>query len=124
MCSGDGWIQLSTFCPKAIAGIGVLPATILDRSIPIKLKRRLATEHVEFFSPGQAQATSGPLLDALVEWGQAAVVELRARMTLVPRGLNDRASEVWAPLLAIGDLAGGTWPLEAQGGGQAVSSRR
>ena len=42
MCAaGDGWKQLSTFCPKAIAGIGALPATVMDRSIAIKLKRRL-----------------------------------------------------------------------------------
>jgi hypothetical protein len=29
-------------------------------------------------------------------------------------GLNDRAADNWRPLLAIADLAGGTWPEEAR----------
>ena len=28
----------------------------------------------------------------------------------LPRGLNDRAGDIWEPLLALADLAGGGWP--------------
>ena len=38
-CVGQGanitYKDFSTFCPKAIAGIGKLPDTVADRSIPI-----------------------------------------------------------------------------------------
>ena len=40
--NGNNWDahDFTTFSPKAIAGIGRLPATIQDRSIPIRLKQR------------------------------------------------------------------------------------
>lgn len=37
--AGISYRDFSTFCPKAIAGIGKLPDTVADRSIPIRLKR-------------------------------------------------------------------------------------
>ena len=51
VCVGQGaaltWKDFSTFCPKAIAGIGRLPSTVESRSIPIALKRRTKGETVE-----------------------------------------------------------------------------
>jgi hypothetical protein len=32
----------------------------------------------------------------------------------VPQGLNDRAADIWEPLLALADLAGGDWPDRAR----------
>jgi hypothetical protein len=44
ICIGQGaamsYVDLSTFCPKAIAGIGKLPDTVASRSIAIRLKRK------------------------------------------------------------------------------------
>ena len=52
-CVGQGvnitFKDFHTFCPKAIAGIGKLPDTVADRSIPIRLKRRAPGEPVERF---------------------------------------------------------------------------
>ena len=42
--------QFSTFFPKAIALIGGLPSTLADRSIHIKLKRKLRSEKLQRFS--------------------------------------------------------------------------
>ncbi len=41
--AGENFVRrdFDTFCPKAIAGIGRLPDTVADRSIPIRLKRKL-----------------------------------------------------------------------------------
>jgi hypothetical protein len=33
---------------------------------------------------------------------------------VVPPELNDRAADVWAPMLAIADAAGGEWPQRAR----------
>src|SRR5438093_758379 len=32
----------------------------------------------------------------------------------LPEGQNDRAADIWEPLLALADLAGGEWPKRAQ----------
>ncbi len=32
----------------------------------------------------------------------------------MPQGVEDRAADIWEPLLAIADLAGGPWPAEAR----------
>jgi len=50
-CEGDKneLRGFKTFAPVAIAGIGRLPGTLIDRSIPITMKRRRANEEIEFF---------------------------------------------------------------------------
>jgi len=105
MCAaGTGWKVLSTFCPKAIAGIGTLPSTVIDRCIPIKLKRRLATEKVESFSAAVAAQVAIRLRAEFEIWGLSAVDALRSADVNVPGWLNDRTIEVWTPLLAIADM--------------------
>src|SRR6266704_4936710 len=32
----------------------------------------------------------------------------------IPTSLNDRAADIWEPLLALADLAGGDWPAMAR----------
>jgi putative DNA primase/helicase len=39
---------------------------------------------------------------------------LRAARPSLPSGLSDRKADVWEPLLAIADLAGGEWPTRAR----------
>src|SRR5262245_4430711 len=45
--------EFEVFCPRVLAGIGKLPETIESRSLPIRLKRRLKSEHVERLGPRQ-----------------------------------------------------------------------
>src|SRR6185436_11267659 len=40
----------------------------------------------------------------------------------VPQGLNDRAADIWEPLLTIADLAGGEWPELARQAAQQLSA--
>ncbi len=42
-------VRFPTFGPVALAGIGTLPATVLDRAIVIRLRRRAASESIEPF---------------------------------------------------------------------------
>ncbi len=48
-CMGANFepVDFKTFCPKVISGIGVLPDTVADRSIPIRLIRKSRSEKVE-----------------------------------------------------------------------------
>ena len=65
LCVGQGaaisYVDLSTFCPKAIAGIGELPDTVGSRSIPIRVKRKAPDESVERFRRREAAAAAEPL---------------------------------------------------------------
>jgi hypothetical protein len=41
----------------------------------------------------------------------------------MPAGLNDRATDIWEPLVAVADLAGGNWPELARQAAVAFTSR-
>jgi hypothetical protein len=123
VCSGQGanitYCDLSTFCPKAIAGIGKLPDTVADRSIAIVLKRRKQSETVERFRHKKADSDAAPLRKRLSAW--ASALQLHDVEPSVPDELDDRAADCWEPLLAIADAAGGEWPQRARTAAVALS---
>jgi hypothetical protein len=107
---GAGVRDFSTFCPKAIAGIGRLPDTIADRSIPIRLKRKAASEKVERKRERKITAEADPLRQRLVAWAAAHDQTLREldadAFEDFFQHLSARAADIWEPLLAIAFLAG------------------
>jgi len=114
---GNDWEprDFKPFCPKAIAGIGHLPATIRDRSIPIQLKRRARREGGrQRFRKAKVRPEADQLKRRLEEWVIANVVTLREAQPQLPDELNDRQQDVCEPLLAIADLVGGDWPSLAR----------
>ena len=108
--------DFSVFCPKAFAGIGdALPDTTADRSIPIVLRRRAPTERKpERFRLRRATAELEPLAQDLRDWADEARRTLGSLEPDLPDELNDRAQDAWEVLLAIVDLAGGTWSEQAR----------
>jgi hypothetical protein len=120
VCTGKGADikaqDFSTFCPKAIAGIGKLPDTVADRSIPITLQRRMATEPIARWRDRDGRAAAAPIRQALERWASSAetIEALRAARPDLPGELGDRQQDVWEPLLAIADLAGDSWPARAR----------
>jgi hypothetical protein len=105
---------LPVFAPKALAGIGKLPDTGASRSIRIELKRRAPGEQCERFRARIAGAVAAPLYDRLVIWAADSIETLIDARPSIPDELGDRAADVWEPLLAVADLAGGTWPGRAR----------
>jgi hypothetical protein len=106
----------NVFCPKALAGIGRLPDTVADRSIPIKLKRKKASEPCERFRK-RLPGVSGPAEDICSRaeaWAAPNIDALRAAWPELPDCLSDRQHDCIEPLLAIADLAGGRWPADAR----------
>jgi hypothetical protein len=124
-CVGEGAKMVvksfPTYCPKAIAGIGELPETIVDRSIIIRLRRKARTESVKRFRQRDAGAELAPLRAGLEKWALSAVA-LRDARPAIPEQLEDRAADSWEPLLAISDLAGGDWPIRARAAAVALSA--
>ena len=116
VCTGQGasigYRDLSTFSPKAIAGIGKLPQTVADRSIPIKLKRRAPGEPVERFRRRAAERQASLLREHVIAF--ASTIHQDDVEPDIPSQLNDRAADCWEPLLIIADIAGGDWPRRAR----------
>jgi hypothetical protein len=126
ICVGQGATldtrDFSTFCPKAIAGIGRLPDTVESRSIGIRLKKRRSDEHVERLRERQVRSIGEALSAGLDMKLQPHVDALAQATPELPGELSDRAQDVWEPLLAIADLAGGLWPRRAREAAVALMS--
>ena len=57
-----------TYCPKAFAGPGDLPVSLVDRCIPIALKRKKPSERTEFFWSDITGSMADPLVEPLPAW--------------------------------------------------------
>jgi hypothetical protein len=113
-CSTEKGVELQefpAFAAVALAGIGDLPDTILDRSIIVSMKRRAPSEQVEPFRPRKVEPEVAHLVDALNGWAVGATPALEALVDSIelPDGIEDRPADVWEPLVAVGDLAGAPW---------------
>jgi hypothetical protein len=104
----------SVFCAKVFAGIGQLPDTIGDRAILIRLERKTRDEPVERFRRRDIEPEGHALRDRLADWAEPQLEELRAARPDLPDELDDRAQDIWEPLLAVADLAGVGWPARAR----------
>jgi hypothetical protein len=118
--------EFPAYAPVALAGIGDLPDTIIDRSIVIGMKRRSPTEQVEPFRRRKVEPTTAPLREALEAWGADHVDQLADLLDHLelPAGIEDRAADVWEPLIAIGALAGEPWQDRLTAAASSLNSRR
>jgi hypothetical protein len=112
--SGFQPTDFRVFCPKVIAGIGKVPTTIADRSIPIRLKRKAPGENVERFRKKLVLADANSLKFRLKGWVRTHLEELKVANPQLPECLSDRQQDGAEPLLAIADVAGGDWPSLAR----------
>lgn len=111
---GEGLRDFSTFCPKAIAGIGNLPGTIQDRSISIQLKRAARNEMVARFRRRDAAPAAELLRNQIEAWTTPINESLPEARPELPEALKDRQQDISEPLLAIADAAGGEWSQKAR----------
>jgi len=108
--AGDDFepMQFSVWCPKMLAGIGKLAATLEDRSIIIQARRRAPGESVERLRLDRLSELEH-LRRRCRRWADDHVVALGLADPVVPELSSDRAADNWRPLLAIADAAGGQW---------------
>lgn len=104
--------EFKTFAPVIMAGIGNMPDTITDRAVNIRLRRRKSTESVDSYRIRKHEPGLHDLRESLTGWlTEHADYMLDAEPE---NPLEDRAADLWEPLLVIADLAGGTWPHRAR----------
>jgi hypothetical protein len=102
--------RFSCWCPKIIAAIGRLPDTLADRCIPIRMQRKTAAESCE-----RVREFDGTeLRRKCARFVRDHAETIRSARPALPRELNDRAADIWEPLLALADAAGGDWPTRAR----------
>ena len=104
--------DFAVFCPKALAGIGKLPDTVADRSLPVVLARKGKGDTVQKFRHRDVADRARELQESLAGWAQdpSVIPALTAARPAVPAELGDRVADISEPLLALADLAGGDWP--------------
>ncbi|MCJ0868560.1 DUF3631 domain-containing protein [Streptomyces sp. AP-93] len=104
--------QFSTYAMAALAGIGDLPDTIMDRSVVIRMRRRTENEEATPWRYGRDDLMVQELRERLVGWLGSLHDEARALVPKLP--VEDRAADTWEPLISVADLAGGEWPRMAR----------
>jgi hypothetical protein len=110
-CEGDDHqvTKFRCFAPVAIAAIGNVPATIVDRGFTIKMARKGKGENAQRLDR-QARAALTAFPPRLARWAEDHRGMLQELMVDAPESLSDRQREISEPLLMIAELAGGTWP--------------
>jgi hypothetical protein len=104
----------SSFCAVAMAGLGSLPDTILTRSVIIRMRKRAPNEKVEPYRRRIHEQQGHALRDRLAQWANTVHDQVAVAWPEMPEGVSDRPADVWEPLLAVADAAGGHWPARAR----------
>jgi Protein of unknown function (DUF3631) len=104
--------EIPAYCAVALAGLDDLPDTIRTRSVIIRMRRRAPGERVEPYRRRLHQPAGNIIRDRLAEWA----VEIADNIAWpdLPDGIVDRDADVWEPLIAVADAAGGDWPDRAR----------
>ena len=119
--SVDGGLRkFSCWCPKVIAAIGELPETLMDRCIVVTMQRKRAGEVCKRLRKLDGE----PWRQKCARWVADNWAAIARAEPNVPEGLNDRAADIWEPLLAIADIAGGIWPELAREAATGLSGGR
>ncbi len=105
--------EFKVWCPKAIALIGDLPATLRDRSLVIHLKRKHAHEVVRPLD-NAALAHLKDVSAHAARWVAEHLSQLAAADPEIPEAITNRTRDNWRPLIAIADEARGQWPERAR----------
>ncbi|NVN90162.1 MAG: DUF3631 domain-containing protein [Desulfuromonadales bacterium] len=100
--------KFNTWGAKALAGIGHLADTLMDRSIILELRRKLPHEEVDRIRHAET-GLFDELRSKLARFAEDYREQVRNTRPPLPQILNDRAQDNWEPLLAIAMAAGNDW---------------
>lgn len=106
--------ELPAFAAVALAGLDDLPDTISSRTIIVRMRRRAPHEHVDSYRRRLHEPEGYELRDRLSAWAASHWHSLSDAWPELPSGIEDRNADVWEPLLAVADAAGGHWPETAR----------
>ena len=102
--------RFRVYAPAALASIGNLPDTIMDRAVIVRMRRRAPGERIRDYRERTTRPEGDALRDLLTQWAANVAGQVGDPWPDLPPGVADRPADVWEPLLMIADLAGGDWP--------------
>ena len=113
--------EFELYAPMALAGkMGIydVPDTIRTRSIIIPMQRRLEDGKGERWDDRIHPVEAEPIRWMLRCWVELvhsyALDYVKPGRPVLPKGVWNRDADVWEPLLAVAELAGGHWPERAR----------
>jgi len=101
--------KFSVWSPMAIAAIGRLRDTVMDRSIIIQMQRKAPGERIER-APADLFERNQQRRRRCLRWAEDNLLALKQARVNIPHYGNDRAQDNWEPLFAIAQVIGGDWP--------------
>ncbi|MCG7870247.1 MAG: DUF3631 domain-containing protein [Candidatus Thiodiazotropha taylori] len=101
--------RFSTWCGKAVAGIGEISETLLDRSIVAVMRRKRSEEVVKSIRRASPEEFEN-FTEMLARWAQDNASAFKTHEPQPIPEIGDRANDNWEPLLSIAELIGGEWP--------------
>lgn len=105
---------------KAIAGIGNLPDTLMDRAINLQLRRKRENEKTTRLRYIDENIFN-KLTSKLARFSTDYCRSLRNIRPELPLELNDREQDNWEALLAIAEIAGNDWVVRAKDAALKIS---
>lgn len=105
---GEAPQRFSTWVSMVIGMIGMPPDTILDRSIVIQLRRKLADEITERI-PLNFSLDCFHLCQKMLRWAEDHKDQLEEYIPDLPHSHNDRELDNWIPLFTIAGVVGDQW---------------
>jgi hypothetical protein len=113
--------RFSTWAPIVLCGIGRLSATIEDRSIEIRMRRRRQDDAVEPLRLNRTADSIEVLARQPERWRRDHAAALDSADPEMPSGLFNRAADNRYPLLTVAKVAGGQWPERAQSAARSLT---
>tara|TARA_R110002051_G_scaffold3134_1_gene16902 strand:- start:3111 stop:4535 length:1425 start_codon:yes stop_codon:yes gene_type:complete len=109
-CVGDDHepVPFNVFGAKAISGIGRIPDTLVDRSIPLTLRRKMRDETKKRVRDLPLDVTS-VIQSQLARWSDDNMLAVKEADPVLPISINDRAQDNWQILFKIAMLLGEGW---------------
>ncbi|QOK90893.1 DUF3631 domain-containing protein [Ralstonia pseudosolanacearum] len=116
--------RFNVFGFKALAGINAdkLAETITSRSVVAQMRRKMPHESAERLRHAEPDLFDS-LCSKLARWAADNATAMRMARPALPEALGDRDQDNWEPLLAVADLAGGTWPNYARNAALKLCNR-
>src|SRR5215831_5193224 len=106
--------EIPAYCAVALAGLRDLPDTIMTRAVVLRMRRRAPDEQVEAWRRRIHAQEGKEIRDQLALWAEGALGNVINTWPEMPKGVTDRDADVWEALIAVADVAGGTWPERAR----------
>jgi hypothetical protein len=116
--------EFPCFAPCAIAGIGNLPTTIMDRSIVITMRRKVSNEKTERLRARLVEKEVYELRQKCLRFMQDNAIKAGEIIPEIVPELNDRAMDTWEPLLAIAGIISPAVEAEARAAAVFLANQR